>query len=91
MITYSLLQLVSEREPNLSHLKIIGCVVYVPIPPTSHQIGIKKTTGHIYIGFYSPSIIEYLQPSIDYIFTALYADCQFDEKVFPVLGGDNNK
>ena len=30
---YSPLQLVSGREPNLSHLKVFGCAIYVPIFP----------------------------------------------------------
>ena len=30
---FSPLQLVSGREPNLSHLKIFGCAVYVSISP----------------------------------------------------------
>ncbi|XP_074377339.1 uncharacterized protein LOC141718862 [Apium graveolens] len=43
----------------------------------------------IYIGFNSPSIIRYLEPLIGDVFTARYADCHFDESVFPSLGGDN--
>ena len=30
---FSPLQLVSGREPNISHLKVFGCAVYVLIPP----------------------------------------------------------
>ena len=30
---FSPLQLISRREPNISHLKVFGCAVYVPLPP----------------------------------------------------------
>ena len=50
------LQLVSGREPNLSHLRIFGCAVYVPLPPTQRtKMGPQRRLG-IYIGFISPSI-----------------------------------
>ena len=89
--THSPLQLVSGREPNLSHLKIFGCAVYVPIPPPQRtKMGPQRRLG-IYIGFNSPSIIKYLEPSTGDMFTARFADCQFDEKVFPVLGGNKEK
>jgi hypothetical protein len=62
------LQLVSEREPNLSHLKIFGCAVYVPISPPQHtKMGPQRRLG-IYIGFHSPSIIKYLEPLTGDIF-----------------------
>ncbi|KAJ0575449.1 putative RNA-directed DNA polymerase [Helianthus annuus] len=88
---YSPLQLVSGREPNLSHLKIFGCAVYVPISPPQRTImGPQRRLG-IYIGFNSPSIIKYLEPLTGDMFTARFADCQFNETVFPVLGGDKTK
>ena len=34
------------------------------------------------------SIIRYLEPLIGDVFTARLADCQFDETVFPPLGGE---
>ena len=33
---YSSSQLVLEKQPNISHLQIFGCVVYVLIAPTQH-------------------------------------------------------
>jgi hypothetical protein len=42
----------------------------------------------IYIGFHSPSIIKYLEPLTEDIFIARFADCQFDEIIFPILGGE---
>jgi hypothetical protein len=81
----------SEREPNLSHLKIFGCTVYVPIsPPQRTKMGPQRRLG-IYIGFHSPSIIKYLEPLTGDIFTVCFADCQFDETIFPILGGEKRK
>ena len=48
----------------------------------------------IYVGFHSTSIIQYLEPLTGNLFTARFANCHFDESVFPPLGGDkpiNNK
>ncbi|KAJ0557827.1 putative RNA-directed DNA polymerase [Helianthus annuus] len=88
---YSPLQLVSGREPSLSHLRIFGCAVYVPIPPPQRTtMGPQRRLG-IYIGFNSPTIIKYLEPMTGDMFTARYADCHFDETIFPVLGGDKDK
>ena len=33
---YSPLQLVLGKQPNISYLRIFGCVVYVLIAPTQH-------------------------------------------------------
>jgi hypothetical protein len=69
------LQLVSGREPNLSHLKKIYYVVYVLIsPPQRTKMGPQRRLG-IYIGFHSPSTIKYLEPLTGDIFTAHFADC----------------
>ena len=88
---YSPLQLVNGQEPNISHLKIFGCAVYVPIsPPQRTKMGPQRRLG-VYIGFDSPSIIKYLEPKTGDLFTARFADCQFDETVFPALGGDKTK
>ena len=40
----------------------------------------------IYVGFETPSIIRYLEPLTGDIFTVRFADCQFNEVVFPTLG-----
>ena len=40
----------------------------------------------IYVGFKTPSIIRYLEPLIGDVFTARFADYQFNEVVFPTLG-----
>ena len=56
---YSLSQLVLGKQPNISHLQIFGCAVYVPIAPTQHtKMGPQRRLG-VYVGFDSPSIIRY--------------------------------
>ena len=42
----------------------------------------------IYVGFNSPSIIRYLEPLSRDVFRIRYADCHFNETVFPPLGGE---
>ena len=44
----------------------------------------------IYVSYDSPSIICYLEPLTGDLFTARFADCHFDETVFPSLGGDKH-
>ncbi|KAM1164417.1 hypothetical protein PS2_023728 [Malus domestica] len=50
-------------------------------------MGPQRRLG-IYVGFDSPYIIRYLEPLTGYVFTARFADCHFDETVFPSLGGE---
>ena len=78
------LQLVLGSQPNVSHFRIFGCVVYVPIAPLQCRFG-------IYVGFNSPSIICYLEPVTSDVFTTHFADCHFDENVFQPLKGDKSK
>lgn len=40
----------------------------------------------IYVDFYSPSIIRYIELLIGDLFTARYADYHFDELIFSLLG-----
>ncbi|KAL0341184.1 UNVERIFIED_CONTAM: hypothetical protein Sradi_4635200 [Sesamum radiatum] len=88
---FSPLQLVSGREPNISHLKVFGCAVYVPIPPPQRTKMGHKRRLRIYVDFESPSIIKYLEPMTGDQFTARYLDCQFNETIFPVLGGEDKE
>ena len=88
---YSPLQLVFGQQPNISHLRIFGCAVYVPIsPPKRTMMGPQRRLG-IYVGYDSPSIIKYLEPSTGDLFTARFADSHFDESIFPTLGGERKK
>ena len=67
---YSPLQLASGQEPDVSHLRVFGCAVYVPIaPPQRTKMGPQRRLG-IYVGYTSPSIIRYLEPVTGDIFTA---------------------
>jgi hypothetical protein len=85
---FSPLQLVSGRKPNLSHLKNFGCTVYVPISsPQRTKMGPQRRL-RIYIDFHSSSIIKYLELLTGNIFTARFADCQFDKIIFPILEGE---
>ena len=88
---YSPLQIVHGKKPNISHLRIFGCSVYVPIsPPNRTSMGPQRKLG-IYIGYESPSILKYLELITRDQFTARYVDYIFDEDHFPALGGDKNQ
>ena len=88
---FSPLQLVHGQEPNISHLRIFGCAVYIPItPPHRTKMGPQRRLG-IYVGYESPSIIKYLEPSTGDLFTACFDDCHFDEKLYPTLGGETKQ
>ena len=88
---YPPLQIVHGKELNISHLRISGCVVYVPIsPPQRTSMGPQRNIG-IYIGYESLYTLKYIKPKIGDQFTARYADCIFDEDHFPTLEGDKNQ
>ena len=80
---YSPSQLVLGKQPNISHLRVFGCVVHVPIAPPQRRL-------RIYVGFDSPFIIRYLEPLIGDVFRARFADCHFNETIFPPLGGEKS-
>ena len=85
------LQLALGSQPNVSHFRIFGYVVYVPIaPPQRSKLGPQRRLG-IYVGFNSPSIIRCLELATSDVFTTCFADCHFEENVFPPLGGDKSK
>ncbi|KAL0549813.1 hypothetical protein IC582_014302 [Cucumis melo] len=59
---YSPLQLAYGHEPNISHLRISGCALYVQITlPQRTKMGPQRRL-RIYVGFYFSSIIKYLEP-----------------------------
>ena len=87
---YSPFQLVLSKPPNISHIRIFGCVIYVPIAPTHRtKMGPQRRLG-IYVGYDSPSIIRYLEPLIGDVFTTRFADCHFNENLFPPLEGEKS-
>ena len=78
------------KQPNISHLWIFGCAIYVPIAPTQRtKMGPQRRLG-IYVGFDSPSIIRYLEPLTDNVFTARFAYYHFNESVFSSLGKEKS-
>ena len=79
------LQMVLGYEPDISHLRTFGCAVHVPIaPPKRTKMGPQRRLG-IYVGFNSPSIIRFLEPTTGDLFTAIFADCHFNETMFPSI------
>ncbi|RVW17511.1 Retrovirus-related Pol polyprotein from transposon TNT 1-94 [Vitis vinifera] len=52
-------------------------------------MGPQRRLG-VYVGFDSPSIIRYLEPLTGDVFTARFADCHFNESVFPSLGREKS-
>ena len=69
-------------------MRVFGCAGYVPIAPTHRpKLGPQRCLG-IYVGFQSASIINYIEPLTGEVFTTRFADCHFDENLFPPLGGD---
>jgi hypothetical protein len=42
----------------------------------------------IYVGYHSPSIIKYMKPMTEDLFTVWYANCIFNDDHFPALGGE---
>ena len=82
------LQLATGYQPNISHLRVFGCAVYVPIAPTHRpKLGPQCRLG-IYVSFQSASIINYIESLTGEVFIARFADCHFDENLFPPLRGD---
>ena len=62
---YFPLQLILGKQPNIYHLRIFGCAVYVLIAPTQRtKMGPQRRLG-IYVGFDFSSIIRYLEPLTD--------------------------
>ena len=87
---YSTSQLILGKQPNNSHLRIFSYAVYISIAPTQPaKIGSQRRLG-IYVGFDYPSIIRYLEPLVEDIFIVCFADCHFNESVFPLLGGEKS-
>ena len=75
-------------EPDISHLRTFGCAVQVPIAPKRTKMGPQRRLG-IYVGFNSPSIIRFLEPTTGDLFTVRFADCHFNETMFPSIGTPN--
>ena len=87
---YSPSQLALGKQSNISHLRVFGCALHVPIaPPQRSKIGLQRRLG-IYVGFDSSSIIRYLEHLKRDVFRVIFADCHFNETVFPLLGEEKS-
>ena len=76
------------QKSHIIHFRLFEYAIYVQIaPPHRTKMGPQRRLG-IYVGFESLSIIKYLEPSTGNLFTARFADCHFDESIFPTLGGE---
>ena len=73
---YSSFQLVYGHQPNIYHLRIFGCVVYVFVPSQNTKMSPQRRLG-IYVGFDCLSIIKYLKHMMDDIFVARFVGCSF--------------
>ena len=56
-------------------------------PPNLTKMG-QQCRLDIYHGYDSLSIIRYLEPLIGDVFIARFADCHFNDFIFPSLGGE---
>jgi hypothetical protein len=64
-------------RPNVSHVRVFGRQVLVPIwGPKQSKMGPQRQQG-IYIGYDSPSIIRYMEPTTTDVFKARFVDCHF--------------
>ena len=76
------LQFALGYQPNISHLRVFGCAIYVPLASIHRtKLGHQRHLG-IYVGFQSSSIIKYIEPLTCEVFTARFAYCHFNENVF---------
>ena len=76
-------QLLIGRTPDVSHLRIFGCRVWVPRPePLRRMISAHREEG-VYMGFDSLSILRYFIPSTGALLKARFQNCIFEENVFP--------
>ena len=88
---YSPIQLAYGQKPNISHLRIFCCAVYVQISPLQRiKMGPQRRLG-IYVGFEFPSIIRYREPLTGDVFIARFVDFHFNETTFPTLRGGTKK
>jgi hypothetical protein len=79
-------ELVEGEKPSVSHLRVFGCGVYVPIPPPKRtKLGPQRALA-IYVGYETPSIIRYLDLMSGLSLRARFNDCVFDESIFPTVG-----
>ena len=74
---YSPSQLVLGKQPNISYLRVFGCVVHVPIAPPQHTKMGPQRRLRIYVGFDSLSFIRYLEPLTGDVFRVNFCRLSF--------------
>lgn len=74
------------QQPNIFHVWIFGCVVYVPIaPPQLTKMTPKEGLGYLLVWI---SFTQKIFESYDWsFFKARFVDCHFYESVYPTLWG----
>ena len=69
--------------PNITHLRVFGSQVWVPVPePQRKTIGTHRSEA-IYLGYDSPNIIGYMDPKTGAILKVRLVNCKFIEHIFP--------
>ena len=81
--TQTPLEMMSGRPPNISHLRIFGCEVWVPVPEPKQGTITPHRHKAIYLGYDSPSILRYKLPQSEDIYKARFQNCKFIETNFP--------
>ena len=78
-------ELTFGQVSNVTHLRVFGCRVWVPVAePHRKTIGSHRQEG-IYVGFDSPSILCYVHPVTKTLHQARFANCHFEETSFSSL------
>ena len=80
---YSPLELLSGQTPDISHFRVFGCQIWVPIAEPKQTTISKHRVEGVYLGFNFPSIIRYLTFSTGILHKARFQNCKFDETRFP--------
>ena len=78
------------HQPNITHLRVFGYVIYVPVVLPQRTKMRPEGKLEIYVEFDSPSIIQHLEPLTGDIFTVWFVDYDFDKTVFPPVRGEYN-
>ena len=73
------------EKPDIGHIKVFGTLVEVALPKKDRSGMKRQRKAGIYVGFTSPSIIEYIDLGTGNNQTARYKDCWFQEMVFPMI------
>ena len=67
---------------DVSHLRIFGCLVHVPIKRQTSRGATPDRRPGIYLGHIGKHIVKWIHPDTGNIFLARSKHCEFDENVF---------